>query len=152
MKCPKCGKEEVAFYDGHCADCYNTIGKKPNPSTRDIFQHIKTDCERGAFDEFMSMGFWKVPWDEPLSDKNLSEIKNHFSEYWRWLQQKGLVQKEKEKREAWSYSYWSSAIPKTIFAATGPFCSSAQAENAGRANTQERFIKTILLHSWEEEK
>jgi hypothetical protein len=161
MKCPTCKKEleysgkSEGFHDifsckEHGYNLYIPEPKnkeKPNPSPRDIFQYIKTDCERKAFDEFMSMGFWKVPWDEPLSDKNLSEIKNHFSEWWRWLQHKGLVHKEKVKREAWVNVYMRDGEARMgdVYHKT-----EEEARKAVSTWCGQKHIKTILLHSWEE--
>jgi predicted RNA-binding Zn-ribbon protein involved in translation (DUF1610 family) len=101
MKCPKCGNEMYKMQSKK--DCYvceacgeSPIVRQQNPSPRDIFQHIKTECERRAFDEFMGT-YDRKPWSEPFSDGALMEIKRNRPDWYSWLESKNLIPKNMNK-------------------------------------------------------
>ena len=83
----KCGTpEEPKFAD-------IDIRVKPNPSPRDIFAHIKTDCERKAFDELMEWNDrqYGCLWVDKLGDSVIYAIKKDHPAWYQWLKSKGLI-------------------------------------------------------------
>lgn len=143
MKCEKCGVEYID------PGCIHQCKSKPNPSPREIFTHIRSECERKAFDEFMIEYRFHV-WDSQFTDETLNLFKEKHPDWYSWLQSKGLVPKQKVKRQAW-VNVMFDPMDKT-----GPFISSSgifpSAETAKETSKCCRnYIKTILLHEWEEE-
>jgi predicted RNA-binding Zn-ribbon protein involved in translation (DUF1610 family) len=155
MKCPKCGNEMYKMQSKK--DCYvceacgeSPIVRQQNPSPRDIFQHIKTDCELRGFQKFLFAYSGTVP-DRPLENETIKEIKENRPDWYSWLQHKGLVHKEKVKREAWVNVYAQMSNGKVVFYYTGrTFDSKDDAQ--GNHEKDGTYLKTILLHEWEEEK
>lgn len=148
MKCPKCG-EEFMMRDDWIANGkpeHNCATTRPNPSPRDIFQHIKTDCELRGFQKFLFAYSGTVP-DRPLENETIKEIKENRPDWYSWLQHKGLVHKEKVKREAWVNVYYGKLSGYEI---GHSYISEKEAKENAFDRKDKRHIKTILLHSWEE--
>ncbi len=144
---------------GKCWKCEQ--GKsKPNPSPRDIFQHIgkhkapeenwecKNAGERRAFDEFMPL--FPCPWKTPLTDSQMIQIKEFHAGWYEWLVKQGLVQRKMVKKQAWANVYrYSDILGNYSF---GPGISFPSEETAKcRHEKDGTYIKTILIHEWEEE-
>jgi hypothetical protein len=154
MKCKKCGSpfSYTPEGDDYCKTCNPVLHKswtKPNPSPQQIFQHIKTDCERKAFDEFMNwIGGWQsVRWHLPLPDEAIKVIKMDNPEWYKWLCDEGLVQKKMVKREAWVQVFCERGclpwVSHTYF--------SKEEDGIKDGERRNNYIKTILVHTWEEE-
>lgn len=117
---------------------------RPNPSPRDIFQHIKTDCERRAFDEFMRD--YLLSWSNPLTDGQLVNIRDYHKYWYSWLQSKGLVEKKKLKKQAWVNVYYN----KLSGVSTGVIRDTREKALSDEKTKSSEYLHTIFLHEWEE--
>lgn len=103
--CSKCGQKiglgdmVAEDEDGNLyhAICPKKEVKMQNPSPRDIFQHIKTNCEWRSYKEFLKRFNTTEP-DNPLTDLDIDCIKSNHPDWYSWLVSKGLVQRKMVKK------------------------------------------------------
>lgn len=110
--CPYCGKQLIGKPRG-CLTC-NYFKEEPmtNPSPQQIFAHIKTDCERRAFDEFMR--WCGSGWLSTLTNSQLDYIKGNHPDWHRWLISKGLVEKKVVKKVLTGEVEWHKTIQGSL--------------------------------------
>jgi hypothetical protein len=152
MKCPKCGEEMYKMQSKKdcfvCESCGESPMIKPNPSPQDIFKHIHSECERKGFDEFMST-YVNKPWNEPFSEGCLARIRRNRPDWYTFAQNKGLLAKKMVRREAWVNVYFANGNP--CIDTYQSYKTESEARAAVKDCRLSGYIKTILLHSWEEE-